>query len=80
MNRLTASNTVRVGVVVLAILSSVVFYIVLLRQYGALPTVRENNRILREQQMEINRIGMVQDSLVASLRPWRIPWAAKSAK
>jgi biopolymer transport protein ExbB/TolQ len=76
----TASATVRIGVVILAIMSSIVFYVIMLRQYGALPTVRENHALLMQQRSQIDSLSVKVDSLVFSLKPWRIPWVAAKVR
>lgn len=78
-----ASAAARIGVVVLAVMSSAIFYILILRAYGALPTVRQNQALIMAQSDKIDSLlvytGITRervDSLVVTLRPWRIPCTA----
>jgi hypothetical protein len=84
MTRERVYNWGRGFILICAILSTSVFWIILLRQYGALPTAKANHELLLTQSARMDtlmvnsgRTAVQVDSLIASLKPWQIPWTAQ---
>jgi len=72
---MTASTTrhVNIWVFALAMLLSSVFYIVLLRQFGALPEIRRNSKMIVALEQKIDSLCFVVRMNRGSMDPVRGP-------